>query len=72
MFFINHLINEEYTVALVCIDVLSKYAVVEPIKGKTQEDLAYGMISAFVKMGKPPKVIYMDGEIAIRNSGLFK
>ena len=30
------------------------------------------MISVLVKMGKAPKVIYMDADTGIRNSGLFK
>ena len=49
LLFISNLVNQEYTVALVCIDSFSKYAVVQPIEGKTHEDLGYAMISAFVK-----------------------
>ena len=72
LFFINHLTNQEYTVALVCIDAFIKFAVVEAIEGKTQEDLGYAMISAFVKMGKNPKVVYTDAETGRRNSTIFK
>ena len=57
---------------MVCIDVFTKYAAVVPIKGKTENDLALGMIESIVKMGRKPHVIYTDGETGIRTSGLFQ
>ena len=50
---------------LACIDVLSKYAVVVPIKTKHGEDVLEATKEASRKMGKKPKMIYTDDEIAI-------
>ena len=70
--FIKHLENEQYDTTMVCIDVFTKYVAVVPVKGKTENDLAFGMIESIVKMGHMPQVIYTDGETGIRNSGLFQ
>ena len=48
-----------------CIDVLSKYAVVVPIKTKNGEDVLEATKEALGKMGKKPKMIYTDDERAI-------
>ena len=56
---------------MLCIDIFSKYCAIVPIKGKTESDLALGFIECMNKMGGPPKVIMTDGEVAIKNSGLF-
>ena len=50
---------------LVAIDVLSKYAVVIPIKTKNGEDVLEATKEALGKMGKKPKMIYTDDERAI-------
>ena len=57
---------------MVCIDVFTKYAAVVPVKGKTENDLALGVIESIVRMGKKPEAIYMDGETSISNSKLFE
>ena len=57
---------------MVCIDTFTKYATVVPVKGKTENVLALGVIESIVKMGRKPHVIYMDGETGIRNSKLFE
>lgn len=57
---------------MVCIDDFSKYAAAVPIHGNTENDLALGMIESIAKMGKPPQIIYTDGERSIRNNGLFQ
>ena len=57
---------------MICIDILWKFCVIVPIKGKTESDLALGFIECMNKMGDPPKVIMTDGEGAIQNSGLFQ
>ena len=72
MMLIKHLENEQYDTTMVCIDVFTKYVAVVPVKGKTENDLAFGMIESIVKMGHMPQVIYTDGETGIRNSGLFQ
>ena len=70
--FIKHLENEQYDTTMVCIEVFTKYVAVVPVKGKTENDLAFGMIESIVKMGHMPQVIYTDGETGIRNRGLFQ
>ena len=57
---------------MVRIEVFTKYAAVVPVKGKTENDLALGMIESIVKMGHKPQAIYTDGETGIRNRGLFQ
>ena len=70
--FIRHLENQQNDTAMACIDTFSKYASVVAIKGKTENDLASGLIDSIVKMGRPPQIIYTAGETGIRHSGLFQ
>ena len=57
--------EQKFRGGLVCIDVLSKYAVVVPIKTKNGEDVLEATKEALRKMGKKPKIIYTDDERAI-------
>ena len=57
--------EQKFRGGLVCIDVLSKYAVVIPIKTKNGEDVLEATKEALRKMGKKPKIIYTDDERAI-------
>ena len=57
--------EQKYRGGLVCIDVLSKYAVVVPIKTKNGEDVLEATKEALRKMGKKSKIIYTDDERAI-------
>ena len=57
--------EQKFRGGLVCIDVLSKYAVVVPIKTKNGEDVLEATKEALRKMGKKPKMIYTDDERAI-------
>ena len=52
------------------IDIFSKYAVVIPLESKETPDVIAGILEGFKKMGKKPKMIYTDGEGALR-SNLF-
>ena len=52
------------------IDVLSKYAVVVPIKSKTPPDVMAGTMEGLQKMRAKPKVIYTDDERAIASADL--
>ena len=72
LMFIKYLEDQNYEAAMVCVDVFTKYAAVVPVKGKTENDLALGVIESIFKMGRKPQVIYMDGETGIRNSKLFE
>ena len=43
-----------------------------PIKGKTEGDVASGMIECLHKMGKKPKIIYSDDETALSTDAIQK
>ena len=58
-------VEQTFRGGLVLIDVLSKYAVVVPMKGKTGENVLEGFKEALQKMGKKAKIIYTDDERAI-------
>ena len=60
--------KQKFRAGLVAIDVLSKYAVVVPIKGKETTDVVVGTMEALQKMGTKPKIIYTDDEKAIASS----
>ena len=51
---------QKFRAGLVCIDVLSKYAVVVPIKSKETPDVIAGTMEALKGMGSKPKLIYTD------------
>ena len=57
--------EQKFRGGLVCIDVLSKYAVVVLFKPKNGEDVLEASKEALGKMGKKPKMIYTDDERAI-------
>ena len=50
------------------IDVLSKYAVVVPIKSKTPPDIIAGTMEGLQKMKAKPKMIYTDDERGIASA----
>ena len=56
---------------LVMIDTFSKYAVALPLPSRDKSDVIAGMLEGFNKMGRKPKMIYTDGEGALR-SNLFE
>ena len=60
--------EQKFRGGLVCIDVLSKYAVVIPIESKNEPDVIEATKKALGKMGKKPKMIYTDDERAIAGS----
>ena len=64
-------VKQRFRGGLVCIDVLSKYAVVVPVKMKETGSVIKGTKVAIEKMGKKPEIIYTDDERAIA-SGEFK
>ena len=59
---------QKFRAGLVCIDVLSKYAVVVPIKSKDTSDVIAGTMEALQGMKAKPKLIYTDDERAIASS----
>ena len=56
LMFIKYLEDQNYEAAMVCVDVFTKYASVVPVKSKTENDLALGVIEWIAKMGNKPQV----------------
>jgi hypothetical protein len=57
--------------SLVMIDIFTKFATCIPLASKETADVIAGVMEGFVKMDHKPKMIYCDGEGALR-SNLFK
>ena len=57
--------KQKYRGGIVMIDVLSKYAVVVPIGGRTPFAIIEATKEAFKKIGKKPKILYTDDERGI-------
>lgn len=57
--------KQKFRAGLVLIDVLSKFAVVVPIKSKDGPDVIAGTREALNKMKEKPQLIYTDDERAI-------
>ena len=55
--------NQKFKVGV--LTIFDKFMYVVPISGKTEEDLASGIIESIHKMGKKPKIVYTDDEGAI-------
>ena len=72
LMFIKHLKDQDYEIAMRCIDVLTKYCVIAIIKSNNKSELPLGFIECTNKMGKPPKVVYTNGEVGVRNTGIFQ
>ena len=66
----KHLADQDYEMAMLCTYAFTKNCVIVLTKSNNESELALGFIECMNKMGKPPKVVYTDGETAIRNSGL--
>ena len=52
-------LNEGYKFGLVCIDIFTKYAKIEPLKDRTSKATTDATLRIFEKMGKP-EVVYTD------------
>ena len=61
-------VKQKFRAGLVCIDVLSKFATVVPVKRKITKSVINGTKTALEKMGKNPKIIYSDDEKAIASA----
>ena len=62
--------NQKLRVGMLTIDVFDKFMHVVPISGKTEEDLASGIIECVHKMGKKPKIVYTDNEAALSKEAI--
>ena len=61
--------HQQYDTAMVRVDAFSKYAAVIPIQGKSENDLAPGILW---RWRKPPLIIDTDGVTGIRHSVLLQ
>lgn len=52
--------NDGTTFLLVCIDILSRYAFVEPLKNKTNKEIIRGYTTIFERSGRKPSRIQTD------------
>ena len=60
--------KQKFRTGLVCIDVLSKYAVVVPVKKKETNSVVNGTKEALRKMGGKAKMIYTDDEKTVASA----
>jgi len=67
LMFIKYLEKQEHTIAMICIDIFSKYCVIVPIKSKKVEDLSYGFLTCMNEMKRKPEVVYSDGETGLQD-----
>lgn len=72
LFFINDLEKQKFKVGMVILDVFSRYAVVIPIKSKSEGDVASGLIEGLNKFDKSPQMIYIDDEKALSTEAMQK
>ena len=72
LFFINDLENQKFKVGMVIIDTFSRYAVVVPIKSKSEGDVASGLIEGLNKFDEKPQIIYSDDEKALSTDAMKK
>ena len=54
--------DQKFEQGMLCIDIVTKNAVVVPIKSKKGSDLAAGFLDCMHKMGKKPEIIYTDDQ----------
>ena len=54
-YFITQLKKQEYEATTTCIDVFNKYCAIEPIKGKSDNDLALGLFECIKRRAAPPR-----------------
>jgi len=64
--------KQKARVALLIIDIFTKYIVVIPVNGKKTSDLALGLIEGIHKMGHKPETIYSDNEKALSSAPMQK
>ena len=72
LFFINDLEKQKFKVGMVILDVFSRYAVVIPIKSKSEGDVASGLIEGLNKFDKSPQLIFSDDEKALSTEAMQK
>lgn len=71
LFFINDLPKQRVRAGMICIDILTKYLNVVPIASKQPADMLAGIMENLKKMGKKPKMIYVDDEGSFNNQSVI-
>ena len=72
LFFINDNHDDEYKIALLIIDIFSKFMEVIPIKTKQPEDVLQALKDGFTTMLGKPESIYSDDEGSFNSKALQK
>ena len=57
LFFMNDLPDQKYNVAMLMVDVFTKYTEVIPIKDKTEGSILSALMEGFNKMGGKPETV---------------
>ena len=65
IFCMNDLLDQDYKIGVLMVDVFKKYTEVMPLKDKTEGSLLSGLMEGFNKMGRKPKTVYSDDEPAL-------
>ena len=71
LFFINDLPKQRVRAGMICIDIFTKYLNVVPIASKQPADMLAGIMENLKKMGKKPKMIYVDDEGSFNNQSVI-
>ena len=57
--------DQKYNVAMLMVDIFTKYTEVIPIKDKSEGSILSALMEGFNKMGGPPETVYSDDEPAL-------
>ena len=68
LFFMNGLPGKKYNVAMLMVDIFTKYTEAVPIKDKTDGSILSALMDGFNKMGGKPETIYSDDETALSST----
>ena len=71
LFFINDLPKQKVRAGMICIDIFTKYLNIVPIASKQPADMLAGIMENLKKMGKKPKMIYVDDEGSFNNQSVI-
>ena len=62
--------DQKFEQGMLCIDIFTKYAVVVPIKSKTEDDIAAGILERMHSVGKKPEISDTDDERALHKPSI--
>ena len=70
LMFFTYLKIQKLEQGMLCIDMITRYAVVVPIKSNKEDAIAAGIIECMHEMGKKPRLIYSDDEGALHRPSI--